>query len=266
MSATTAVRTTSTARPMRGLGALIASEFRLFLRDTGSVVFALLFPAVLMVGVGYALPGMRDPITGMGQPWDGHLAIHLYVPIALSLAVATVALSTLPTQIVTARELGVLRRISTTPMRPQGVLIAQVVVNLVALVAASLLALAAGALAFGIPAPQSPAVAVLAFLLGAAATAGIGLLIGALVRKASAAGGIGMLIYFPMLFFAGMWTPGPLMPDAVATIAAFTPLGALSQALSAAWFTGEFPALQMVVMAAYIAVLYPLAAKLFRWQ
>ncbi|TDE88276.1 ABC transporter permease [Occultella glacieicola] len=266
MSATTAVPTTAGRRPMRGLGALTASEARLFLRDVGSVVFAVLFPALLVVGVGYALPGMRDPIEGMGAPWDGHLAIQLYIPIALSLAVATVALSTLPTQIVTARELGVLRRISTTPMRPQGVLIAQVVVNLGVLVLASLLALVAAALAFGLPAPQSPAVAALAFLVGAAATAGVGLLIAALVRKASAAGGIGMMVYFPMLFFAGMWTPGPLMPDTVAAIAQFTPLGALSQALTAAWFTGEFPALQLVVMVAYIVVLYPLAAKLFRWQ
>ncbi|PSK99383.1 ABC-2 type transport system permease protein [Murinocardiopsis flavida] len=259
--------TTLTASPrLRGFGTLTATQGRLFLRDTGSVVFAIAFPPLLVIGIGLALPGMRAPITDLPEPWAGMPAIHLFAPVALALAVATVALSTLPSQIVAERELGVLRRMATTPMRPQGVLVAQVLVNLCALVAACVLAIAAGALVFGTPAPVAPVAAALAFVLGAAATAGVGLLIAALAPKASAANGIGMLVYFPMLFFAGMWTPGPTMPDTVAAIARFTPLGAMSQALNAAWFEGGFPAAELVVMAAYIAVLYPLAARLFRWS
>lgn len=250
---------------LRGLGTLATTEARLFLRDIGSVVFALIFPSILVLGVGLALPGMRDPIAGQAVPYAGLQMIHLFVPISLALAVVTVALNTLPTQIVTARELGVLRRLSATPMRPQGVLVAQVVINLGALVVASVLALVAAGTVFGAPAPVSPVVAAVALLLGAAATAGVGLLIAARVRKASAAGGIGMLVYFPMLFFAGMWTPGPMMPDAVAAIARFTPVGAMTQALNAAWFEGGVPVLQLIVMVAYVAVLYPIAAKLFRW-
>jgi len=74
-----------------------------------------------------------------------------------------------------------------------------------------------------------------------------------------------MLLYFPLLFLAGMWIPGPLMPDVVRQLATFTPVGATSQALSTAWFETGFPAFQLMVLAAWAALLYPLAAKTFRW-
>lgn len=39
-----------------------------------------------------------------------------------------------------------------------------------------------------------------------------------------------------------------------------------NQALTAAWFTASFPAMQLVVLAVWAVVLYPLAARLFRWS
>ncbi|WP_127571101.1 ABC transporter permease [Georgenia faecalis] len=250
----------------RGLGALAASEARLFLRDVGGSFFALAFPSVLLVGVGLAIPGMRDPITDAPPPWAGMLPIHLYLPVVLAAVIATPALTTLPVVLATYREQGILRRLSTTPMRPQGVLVAQVAVNLAALVVAAVLALTVGALTFDAPLPDQPLVALLAFVLGAAAMFGVGLLIAARAPKASSASGLGMLVFFPMLLFAGMWTPGPAMPETLATIGAYTPLGAASQAMTTAWFHGDFPALEAVVMLAYVVVLYPLATKLFRWS
>ncbi|HLS75065.1 MAG TPA: ABC transporter permease [Actinomycetaceae bacterium] len=250
----------------RGLGTLTLAEARLFLRDFGSWFFALLFPTVLMLGIGLVIPGMREVITDAPPPWTGMEVVHTFTPVALATAMGTVALVTLPVYIADYRANGVLRRLSTTPMRPQGVLVAHVVINIVAVVVASALAITAALVVFGSPMPQQPLLAVGAFILGAAAMFGIGLLIAALAPKGSAASGIGMLVYFPMLFFAGMWTPGPVMPDTLATIAAYTPLGAASQALTTAWFDGGFPAHQVVVMLAYCAVCYPLAAKLFRWS
>lgn len=258
--------TIAPTRPPRGLGALTRAEARLFLREPGSWFFALLFPTVLLVGIGLTLPGMRDPIEGAPAPWAEVPVIHLLTPVVLATALATVALTTLPVHIADYRHQGVLRRLSTTPMRPQGVLVAHVVINVLSVLLASALALLAAVLMFGSPLPQQAGSAVLAYLLGAVTMFGVGLLIAALAPKGPAASGIGMLVYFPMLFFAGLWTPGPVMPAAVAAIATYTPLGATSQALSATWFTGEFPARQVLVMALYSALLHPLAARLFRWS
>ncbi len=250
----------------RGLGTLTLAEARLFTRDASSWFFALLFPTVLVLGIGYVIPGMRETIGDLPEPWLGLRAVDLMAPVAIATAMASVALVTLPVYIADYRHNGVLRRLSTTPMRPQGVLVAHVVINAVAVVAASLLAVTAASLAFGSPMPRQPLLALGAFGLGAAAMFGIGLLIAARSPKGSAASGIGMLIYFPMLLFAGMWTPGPMMPDSLAAIASWTPLGAASQALMTAWFEGGFPAPQLLVMAGYVLVCYPLAAKLFRWS
>ena len=259
--------TTLTARSgTRGMSTLTLAEARLFSRDFSSLFFALLFPTVLVLGIGFIIPGMRDTIADLPEPWLGLRPVDLMAPIAIATAMASVALMTLPVYLADYRHTGVLRRMSTTPMRPQGVLVAHVVINVVAVVAASLLALLAASLAFGTPVPDQPLLALGAFVLGTAAMFGIGLLIAARSPKGSAASGIGMLIYFPMLLFAGMWTPGPMMPESLATIATWTPLGAASQALMTAWFEGGFPAQQLLVMAGYVLVCYPLAARIFRWS
>lgn len=262
---------TTARRPARRAGghafrALLAVEVRLLLRDPGATFFALAFPTVLLLGIGLAFPGMRETISDAPPPWSGLQVIHLFTPAVLAAAIATPALTTMPVFVAGYREQGVLRRLSTTPVRPRWVLVAQVVVNVVAVLVASLIALALGAALFDSPAPVSLVLAVVAFVLTAAAMLGVGLLIAALAPRASVATGSGMLLYFPMLFFAGLWTPGPLMPDGVRQVASFTPLGAGSQALMAAWFAGDVPARQLVVLAAYVLVLYPVSARVFRWQ
>ena len=249
---------------LRRLIALTATEARLFLRDVPSAIFAVVLPAALLLGVGYGIPGMRETIPD--GPWAGAQLIHAYAPAAFAMVIATPALSTLPVAVATYREQGVLRRLSTTPIRPQAVLAAQVAVNATALLVAYVLAVIACVVAFDLPAPRQPVTAALALALGTAATFGVGLLIAARARKTSVATTLGMVTYFPLLFFSGIWTPGPTMPEVVRTVAGYTPLGAASQALEAAWFSETFPARQVFVMAVFVGVLYPVAAKLFRWS
>jgi len=250
----------------RGFTTLLTTETRLWLRDGGSVFFALVCRTVLLVGVGFAIPGMRDTIEGMGAPWDGLTAVAAFVPVVLAVAVATPALTTMPVYFATFREKGMLRRLSTTPMRPQGIVVAHVVINLVAIVVATVLALVVGQLVFGLVAPRHLGTVVLAFLLTVLSMLSLGTLVAARASKGSTASAVGTLLYFPLLFLSGLWTPGPIMPDVVRDIGQYTPLGAASQALTAGWFEDGFPALQMVVMAVWTAVLLPLAVRLFRWS
>ncbi|WP_256842480.1 ABC transporter permease [Ornithinimicrobium cryptoxanthini] len=250
----------------RGLPTLIAAELRLFLRDPGSVFFVLAFPTVLLIGMGFAIPGMRDPITDLPEPWLGLRAVDLFVPLMLCVAAATAGLTTVPSYLASYRETGVLRRMATTPMRPQGVLIAQAVVQLAAVAVGCALALLTARLVFDAPMAQNPALALLVLALATTAMFGIGVLIGGLASKASTASGIGMLIYFPMLFLAGLWTPGPMMPDAVEKVATYTPLGAASQAMNDAWFGPGMPWVQLVVMAAWTVAMFVIAARTFRWE
>ncbi|MFD6090499.1 ABC transporter permease [Oerskovia sp. NPDC060338] len=249
-----------------GLRTLTLTEARLLLRDPGTVFFALLFPTVLLVGVGFAIPGMREVITDAPPPWGGLTAVAVYVPVALATAVATVALTTMPVYFATFREKGVLRRLSTTPMRPQGLIGAHVVINLVTVCVAALLAVLVGSLVFDLAAPANLSIVVGSFLLGILSMFSLGMLIASRAGKASTASAIGMTLYFPMLFLAGMWTPGPIMPEALRTIGGYTPLGAATQAMTTGWFETGVPVSQIVVMAVWTVVLLPVAARLFRWS
>lgn len=250
----------------RGLGQLVRTELRLFLRDPGNAFFVLAFPTVLLIGMGYAIPGMREPVTDLPEPWLGMRAVDLFTPLMLCVAAATSGLTSVSSYLASYRETGVLRRMATTPMRPRGVLLAQAIVQLLGVAGGAGLALLAGAVVFETPAPANPALTVLIFLLAVASMFGIGVLIGGLASKGTTASGIGMLVYFPMLFLAGLWTPGPLMPDAVAAVATYTPLGAASQAMNDAWFGLGMPWLQILVMLAWSVATFALAARTFRWE
>lgn len=253
------------AGPSRSaLRPLLRAETRLYLRDTPAAVFALAVPAVVLLGVGLAVPGMREPLRG--GHWDGLTLIQAYTPAVLTMALATPALSTLPTAVASYRQQGVLRRLSVTPVRPRAVLAAQVVVNLAAFGLAAVVATVLAAVVFSAPAPRQLVTAALVLLAGAVAMFGLGLLVAARARTATTAAGVGMLLYFPLLFLAGLWTPGPLMPELARQLATYTPVGATSQALTTAWFGSGVPALQLVVLAAWAALVCPLALKIFRWS
>lgn len=249
---------------MSALSTMTVTEGRLYLRDPSNVFFALAFPSVLLLLLGTLLPGMQESLPG--SRYAGLRVIDLFVPITLALAMATVSLTTFPAVFGTYREKGVLRRLSTTPLRASRLLVAQVVVNVVALVVAVVLSLVVARLVLGIAMPAQPGLAVAMFVLGAVQMIALGCLLAALVPSASAGNALGMLLYFPMLFFAGVWLPGPLMPPTLATISGFVPLGAASQALDEAWFGTGVPAQQIAVMVVWTAVLVPLAARLFRWR
>lgn len=265
MTTTTSAATTRSWIP-RGLGALMASEARIFWRSPGDVFFSLVFPAVLLVGVGYAIPGMREPINEPGWAFDGLPAIAIYAPTVLAVAAAGAAVLTLPATLCGYREQGVLRRLATTPMRPWGVLVAQMAVALSVILAAGALAVAVGYLVFELPAIARPAELVGVFMLAATAALSIGMLIASRAPRAATASGIGTLLYFVMMFFAGMWTPLPTMPDGLRAVAELTPLGAAALAMTSAWLGEAFELKHLLVLIAYPAVLVPLGAKLFRWR
>src|SRR5690625_4763493 len=172
MSSISATSTASTVPPQarpwipRGLLTLVRTEAALFTRDIGALFFAVAFPSILLVGMGFAIPGLREPVEGMGPALDGLLVIHIFAPIILSTAIATVGLTTLPSYLASYREQGIFRRLAVTPMRPGGVLYAHLVISVICLIVAVALALGLGALVHDVPMPQRPLLVALAFILG----------------------------------------------------------------------------------------------------
>lgn len=244
------------------LAKLIAVEAKLFLREPAAVLWGLVFPALLLGLLGAFFPGFRDPL----EDADGVRLIDLYAPIVLGLCLATLAFATLPAILATYRQFGVLRRLATTPVHPVKLVLAQLVVQLTVAVLSASLAIAVGVWAFDIPVPENPWGFGLAFILAASSVFAVGLVIGAVAPTVSAGQGIGMAVYFPMLFFAGVYFPRDAMSGTLRTISDLSPSGAGVQALQDAW-GGLMPtASNLAVMAAFTIGGGVLAAKLFRWE
>jgi ABC-2 type transport system permease protein len=241
--------------------ALTRTELKLFLREPLVVFFALAFPA-LLVGILGAVPAFRraDPALG------GSSVIQLYVPIAMTLVLAMSALQYTPSVLANYREKGILRRLSTTPVPPVRLLAAQLVTSLLVALASVVLILAVGRIGYAVPLPRQAVGFVLALGLTAGALLAIGLFVAAVAPSGKAGNAIGTVLFFPVMFFAGLWVPREVMPAALRRVADFTPLGAGEHALHDA-AVGAWPHVpQLAVLAGYVVVFGLAAARLFRWE
>jgi ABC-2 type transport system permease protein len=176
------------------------------------------------------------------------------------------ALLGLPIPLTSYRELGVLRRLSTTPVPRSWLLAAQGVVQLGSALVALLIIFVGSVAAFGVPAPKSIDGLVLSIALSIAGFFPIGLMIAAIARTAGAASVIGRLAFFPLMFFAGLWLPRAMMPTVLQDISNYTPVGAAVEAIQNSTLQGFPPIAPLLVLAAYAVVFGYLARRFFRWE
>ncbi|MEU4363758.1 ABC transporter permease [Promicromonospora sp. NPDC023987] len=252
---------------VRAFRTLLGTELKVWLREPTAVFFALVFPSLLLLGLGLAIPDFSKPMTDAPPPWNEAPGVTSYLPTIIALAVGTIALTTMPVQFATFREKGILKRLSTTPMPPQNLIGAHMVINVLALFVSASAAVVGAMVILDVPFAADPLVVLLVLVLSTTAMFSLGMLVAARAEKGSSASGLGMLIYFPSLMFSGVWVPLSVMPDWMREIGLYLPLGASAQGLTAGWFGTEgFPLAQVLVLAAWTLVLFPLGVKLFRWE
>jgi ABC-2 type transport system permease protein len=238
---------------------LIRTEWRLLRREPLALFWGVAFPTILLVVMGLASSGPDKDLGGLSL-------VATYVPIVIAFTLATLAVNALPTTVATYRERGLLRRLATTPIGPQRVLLAQVAVTLAVTATAAVLVLAVARIAFGVGLPGQAGWFVLGYVLAAGALLGLGLLIAAVSPSARTANAIGAIVFFPMMFFAGLWVPRAAMGPTLREISDATPLGAGVGALQTA-MRGDVPRpLHLIVLAAWTAIAAVGARTLFRWE
>lgn len=247
---------------------ITATETRLVLRDFSTPFFAIVFPPLLLAGVSLISPGFTEPINDPELPvaLQGVRMVEVYVPVVLSVAIATVTLTMLPAYLATYRQRGVLRRIAATPASPRDLLTAQLLINGAFLLAGSLATVLVGVVAFDVPWPSNPLGLLAMFVLSLAATGAVGLIIAALAPSGTVASGIGTGLFFAAMLFSGIWTPGDAMPSGLRAVADFTPFGAAAEAMNDAWSGGWPSLLHVVVLIGWAAVAGTIAARVFRWE
>ncbi|MFD2415218.1 ABC transporter permease [Amycolatopsis pigmentata] len=246
---------------MSALTRLTATETKLFFREPVVVFFAVAFPPILLVILGL-VPAMRAPSPDLG----GVRLISLYVPILIAMSLALFALNALSQLFATYREKGVLRRMRTTPVKPAAMLGAQMLMATILSVVTMVAVLVIARLAFDVNLPRQLPGFLVSYLLAALAMFALGLLVASLAPSGKSAGAIGTLLFFPIVFFAGLWVPRDKMNDVLRTISDFTPLGAGVQSLQDAASGGWPHPLHLAVMLGWTIVAGGLAARYFRWE
>jgi ABC-2 type transport system permease protein len=258
MSATTPA---TMAVPRSALTRLVVTEGKLFARERVGLIWGVGFPLVLLVIFG-SIPAFKDHHANLG----GLSTLDVYVPILMAFVLAMIALNALPPTLAGYREKGVLRRLSTTPVGASRVLAAQLAVNLATAAVSMVALLAVARIAYHVPLPRQGAGFVAAVLLTAVALFGLGTFISAVCSTGRAANAVGAILFFPMMFFAGLWVPIPEMPSFLQHISNYTPLGAGVQSLQETT-SGVWPhPLLVVVLVAWAVIFGGAAAKLFRWE
>jgi ABC-2 type transport system permease protein len=242
-------------------GKIVLNEARLARRQPFPVIGSVALPVVLMIIFG-EIPSSSQVVSALG----GLTLFDVYLPIIMALGLTMLTLLGLPGPLVSYRELGVLRRLSTTPVPPSWLLAAQVVVQLGAALAGLLIVNVVSVTAFGAAVPKSVTGLALSCLLAIAGLFALGLLIAAVAPTSGSVNAIGRLALVPLMFFAGLWLPRPLMPHILQDISDYTPLGAAVEAIQDSLQTGFPPARPLLVLVAYAVVFGFAARRFFRWE
>jgi ABC-2 type transport system permease protein len=210
--------------------AMVWTELKLLFREPLVLVVSLLFPILMMVLLLVSFgDATDDPVfVGLG-------GTEFYVTSYLAAAVAVMGFMATPTHLAAYRSSGVLRRFRAAGQRPASFVVSQGVVTAVlALVgAATMLTLAFAG--FDLPAPRSVAGVVAGFVVGIGAFAAIGVFLGSIMPTARAAQGLGLLLFFGTFFVVGGGPPPGVLPDALNTVAGWTPTGLLVDAIRSPW-------------------------------
>jgi ABC-2 type transport system permease protein len=240
---------------------LLITEARLFYREPAALFWGIAFPLILTVVFGVVTNHSKP------DPHLGHLrVIDAYVPILMAFVVTMLSIQALPAALASYREKGVLRRMSTTPVSPALLLGADVAIYSAVIVGSLVLIGGVASIAFNVNLPQQAVGFVVALALGGVAALSLGALIAAVAWSTRAATAIGTLLFFPMMFFAGLWVPRQTMSSGLRTVSDFTPLGATVGALQDT-MSGSWPhAGHLAVLAVYAIGLAVVASRVFRWE
>jgi ABC-2 type transport system permease protein len=164
---------------------------------------------------------------------------------------------------------GVLRRISTTPIRVWQYFVSNVAVQSVVGVAAIAIQFLVAIFIFNLNLVGNIAELSLFLVLSITMLLGIGLAIGGWAKNARQAAPLTNLVVFPMMFLSGTFFPRFLMPEWLQTVSAYLPLTPIIDGVRLIATEGKhlidiLP--QLGLIGAWLIVVYLIAFRVFRWE
>ncbi len=246
---------------LRGLLQLTWLEFKIFMREPLGAIGTIVIPVVVFLLVGRAMGG-RAASSGAG----GFLQSGL--PVLVSILIATSAVLSLVTIISIYREGGILKRLRATPLRPQTILTAHVLVKLLLTAMTLVLMVLAGRRYYPVGVEVPVVSFTLALLVSTLAILSMGFVVASVVPTARFAQPIGAVLFYPMIALSGLFTPIEALPQGLRLLARLLPMTYIVSLLQgilsgASWSAhlGDVAALALVFV-----VCTAVSSKIFRWE
>jgi ABC-2 type transport system permease protein len=248
---------------LRGLWKLTWLEIKIFLREPLGAFGSIIIPVLVFLVVGR--------VVGRGLP-PSALAANSFVqaglPVLASVLIAVNAVLSLVTIISIYREGGILKRLRATPLRPQTILSAHVIVKLVLTAATLALLVLAGKRYYpvGVHAPLFSFT--IALLISTWSILSIGFLIASIVPTARFAQPIGAFIMYPMIGVSGLFVPVAALPPVLRAAARVVPLTYAVSLMEGIWKGDPWSAhvADIAALVVVFVVCTAISAKVFRWE
>lgn len=182
--------------------------------------------------------------------------------------IGTTGLMSLTINLAAYRERGILRRLRATPLRPEAILIAQVVTLFIMTVLGMVILIIAGKLLFNLHFGGNPLSVALAFILSTLSFFAIGFVLASLVPNARTAQVVSMAIFYPMIFLSGAGMPREILPKAIQDFSVILPLTHVVTLLRGLWMGGSWADYwrEVVILLGILAAGLAISAKTFRWE
>jgi ABC-2 type transport system permease protein len=248
---------------LRGLWKLTWIETKIFLREPLGAFGTIGIPVLVFLVVGR--------VAGRGLAQTSLAAssfISVGLPVFASVLIAISAVLSLVTIISIYREGGILKRLRATPLRPQTILTAHVIVKLLLTAATLALMVLAGKRYYPVGVHVPLFGFTIALLISTWSILSIGFLIASIVPTARFAQPIGVVILYPMIAVSGLFVPVESLPPALHAVARVVPLTYAVSLLEGilkgdAWSAhlGDVAALALIFV-----VCTALSARVFRWE
>jgi len=248
---------------LRGIWKLTWIEIKVFMREPLGAFGTIGFPVLVFLVIGRA---MGHNVSAPSLAASSFLRTGL--PVLVSLLISVSCVMSLVTIISIYREGGILKRLRATPLRPQTILTAHVIVKLILTAASLLLMVLAGKRYYPISVHVPLFGFTIALLISTVSILSMGFLIASIVPTARFAQPISAAILYPMVAVSGLFMPINSMPPFLRAMVRMLPMTYAVSLLEGIWngsawstHVGDVAALALA-----FAVCTALSAKVFRWE
>jgi len=247
----------------RGLLKLTWLEIKIFMREPLGAIGTIAIPVLVFVVGGRALGGRvslsPNPIAGF---------IRVGLPVLAAVLIALSGVLSLVTIIAIYREGGILKRLRATPLRPQTILTAHVLVKLTLTLGTLVLMFVAGKRYYLMNTNVPLFGFAVALLISTWSILSIGFLIASIVPTARFAQPIGAAILYPMIGLCGLFIPLESLPPKLQALSRVLPLTYAVSLLQGIWqgqaWSAHFG--DIVGLIVVFVICTALSAKVFRWE